>query len=134
MLRSLPRERQGNSQVSHKESAHEEMLLSHPSSLLAQMQCRVLSHRLLLLASFRTFQLPSLPLHKTSYGYSHLTVQFPEQVHLDLFCQRGKWVKSSISFWRAIWLHVKKVHRRTNLTKICFHQCDQTLHLTYMSM
>lgn len=57
------------------------------SSLLAPGEGRVLSHTLLRLASFRTFQLSNLPLHKIFYGHSCLTFQFPEQVHPDLFSQ-----------------------------------------------
>lgn len=84
--------------LSYNETDHEEMLLSPPRDLLAQREGRVLPHALLLLTSFRTFQLSNLPLHKIFYGHSCLTFQFPQQVHLDLFSQERKRMKSSISF------------------------------------
>lgn len=43
---------------------------------------------LLLPASFRSFQLSSLPLNWIFYGYSSVTFQFPEQVCLDLLGEK----------------------------------------------
>lgn len=105
-LRSLSHGEEGKQKqptfcLSYKDMDHKEMLLSPPSDLLAQGEGGVLSHTLLLLASFRTFQLSNLTLHTIFYGHSCLTFQFPEQVHLDLFSLGRKRMKSSISFYRV---------------------------------
>lgn len=93
-LRSLSHGEKGKQPtvcLSYKDMDHKEMLLSPPSDLLAQGEGGVLSHTLLLLASFRTFQLSNLTLHTIFYGHSCLTFQFPEQVHLvfSLWGERG---------------------------------------------